>query len=123
MKTREEVEDLKQNWASDPCWDIYDTEGFEEYEKELREFQAEHERISEIQWQKRKKELIKNSTVHPLDNEIKYTNYDGLTKRELFAAMAMQGFLINPDYNNATHEQTAEMSIKAADALLEKLNN
>ena len=31
MKTREEVEVLKNSWLKDPIWDIYDTEGFEEY--------------------------------------------------------------------------------------------
>jgi len=39
MKTRQEVEALKQNWLADGCWDIYDTEGFEEYRDELRVFQ------------------------------------------------------------------------------------
>jgi hypothetical protein len=38
MKTREEVEALKANWLSDPIWDIEDTEGFEEYRAELREY-------------------------------------------------------------------------------------
>jgi len=39
MKTREEVEKLKHNWLRDPCWDIYDTEGFEEYKEELTAYQ------------------------------------------------------------------------------------
>lgn len=38
MKTREEVESLKANWAADPCWDIEATEGFEEYRDELIAF-------------------------------------------------------------------------------------
>lgn len=41
MKTREEVEDLKKQWEIDPCWDIWTTEGFEDYENELFEFYLE----------------------------------------------------------------------------------
>lgn len=37
-KTRKEVEKLKADWKSDPCWDIETTEGFEDYYKELDEF-------------------------------------------------------------------------------------
>lgn len=43
---------------------------------------------------------------------------EGLTKRELFAAMAMQGLMKypgNPDY-------VAHMAIQAADALIAELN-
>ena len=40
MKSREEVEALKKNWLQDPCWDIYETEGFGEYRKELVTFQT-----------------------------------------------------------------------------------
>ena len=40
MKTRIEVEALKRNWRDDPCWDIYETEGFEEYRDELVTFQT-----------------------------------------------------------------------------------
>ena len=40
MKTRQEVEALKANWRGDPCWDIYETEGFEEYRDELLTFQT-----------------------------------------------------------------------------------
>ncbi len=44
----------------------------------------------------------------------------GLTKRELFAAMAMQGMLANgATYGN--HEEFATWSVKSADALLAEL--
>jgi len=46
MKTRQEVEALKQNWLGDGCWDIYDTEGFEEYRDELRVFQINQQ----VEW-------------------------------------------------------------------------
>jgi hypothetical protein len=35
MKTRQEIEALKANWIGDPCWDIEDTQGYEEYRTEL----------------------------------------------------------------------------------------
>ena len=47
----------------------------------------------------------------------------GMTIREHFAAMAMQGMLANPAaiVTDLTMEQTVELSIKAADALLAAL--
>jgi len=44
MKTREEVEKLKQMWSVDGCWDIEETEGFEGYYKELLQFRLEAEK-------------------------------------------------------------------------------
>ncbi len=43
MKTREEVEALKKCWKSDPCWDIYETDGFEDYKEELILYQLQVE--------------------------------------------------------------------------------
>lgn len=40
---RQNLEDLKQNWLLDPCWDLADTEGFEEHREELAAFQRQHE--------------------------------------------------------------------------------
>jgi len=40
MATKEELTALKLNWMGDPCWDIEDTEGFEEHRDELLEFSA-----------------------------------------------------------------------------------
>jgi len=45
----------------------------------------------------------------------------GLTKRELIAAMAMQGLLACPSYIQ-TVEVMASTSIRAADALIERLS-
>jgi hypothetical protein len=45
----------------------------------------------------------------------------GLTKREYFAAMALQGFIANPD-NLQTAERFAFAAVKMADALIEELN-
>ncbi len=44
----------------------------------------------------------------------------GLTKRELFAAMAMQGLCADPEYDGVS-EQYAELSVEFADALLAEL--
>lgn len=45
MKSREEVEQLKQSWKEDPCWDIEETEGFAEYNEELLEYRLKCEAI------------------------------------------------------------------------------
>lgn len=47
MKSREEVEKLKRDWRRDPVWDIYDTEGFEDYRDELAEYQKQVEKEAE----------------------------------------------------------------------------
>jgi hypothetical protein len=46
---------------------------------------------------------------------------DGLNKRELFAAMAMQGLSANPDLIHWSHEELAEHAREAADTLLVEL--
>lgn len=38
MKTAQEIQNLKDNWTSDPCWDIEDTTGFEAHRNELRDW-------------------------------------------------------------------------------------
>jgi len=43
MKTVKEVEKLKLSWYLDPCWDLADTEGFEEYREDLENYQRECE--------------------------------------------------------------------------------
>lgn len=49
-----------------------------------------------------------------------YGHVSGLTKREYFAAMAMQGFMAN-DYR-ATPETFAMKAVQMADALIAALN-
>jgi hypothetical protein len=62
-----------------------------------------------------------------LANPVKYLGGEefftvgGLTKRELIAAMAMQGLLSCPSYIQ-TVEVLASTSTRAADALIERLN-
>jgi len=40
-KTRDDVERLKKEWLKDGIWDLWETEGFEDYFFELRSFQFE----------------------------------------------------------------------------------
>lgn len=59
-----------------------------------------------------------------LSQEHEDQNYTGLTKRELFAAMAMQGLLSNPDYNRPSlreHMVTIPNTVKAALAYTDEL--
>jgi galactose-1-phosphate uridylyltransferase len=61
-----------------------------------------------------------NDAIYPMATEGDGFN-DGLTKRELIAAMAMQGLLACPSYIQ-TVEVLASTSIKAADALIARLS-
>jgi hypothetical protein len=56
---------------------------------------------------------------HPGRERNEYALEGGLTKRELFAAMAMQGLLANPAY--ADHGPLAPAAVFHADALLAEL--
>lgn len=58
-------------------------------------------------------------------NVIEYNNNyisTGLTKREYFAAMALQGALANKSAHERTIEMITESAVKLADALIEELN-
>lgn len=46
----------------------------------------------------------------------------GLTIRQQFAAMAMQGILANPELGLVPYNKTAEMAVRQAEALLVELN-
>ena len=59
----------------------------------------------------------------PIFNQHGETNTDlqGLTKRELFAAMAMQGMLAtNPQFEGSTSENAVKLADKLIDALNKK---
>lgn len=45
MKSRAEINELKRNWETDPCWDIEETPGFEKYIDELKNFRLEKEAL------------------------------------------------------------------------------
>jgi hypothetical protein len=54
MATQDEIEKLKKSWMKDPCWDIEDTEGFEEHREELLAYRKE----LEIEYQRNEEERI-----------------------------------------------------------------
>jgi len=54
MATREDVEHLKCDWASDGTWDLETTEGFEEYREELLVFRLQ----TEAEWRQRRQAAL-----------------------------------------------------------------
>jgi len=58
--------------------------------------------------------------TRPNDTAFSNDQYS-LTKRELFAAMAMQGMCADPA-NNQINKQIAVWSVEMADSLIEELN-
>lgn len=53
-----------------------------------------------------------------LDNPVFPVPTGGLSKRELFAAMAMQGILAADSEDNVSFEALVKVSVRSADALL-----
>ena len=64
MKEPNELEALKRSWKRDPCFDIEDTEGFEEHREELLAYRKEQEALWKEQREAHRKELA--SKVCPL---------------------------------------------------------
>ena len=61
-----------------------------------------------------------NEPVYPIqDCNLQFI--PGLTKREYFAAMSMQGLCADPQ-RSGKHEHYAEDAVRFADALIEALN-
>ena len=65
MKTREEVEKLKQGWRKHPCWDIETTDGYEEYHDELLEYRKQCEKISEQKARESEMQYRKKQPAYP----------------------------------------------------------
>lgn len=77
---------------------------------------------------------IGNQNAYPVtieDNGNPSVTHLGLTKREYFAAMAMQGLLSNPEFikggsfdfkSRGTEEKLSSISTQLADELLKKLD-
>lgn len=51
-RSAEEIQKLIADWESDPCWDLYKTEGFEAHREELKAYQKAREAF----WEKMQKE-------------------------------------------------------------------
>lgn len=68
---------------------------------------------------------IINQSAYPfsieIDKDCTY-NYYGLTKRELFAAMAMQGILANSERIGGKDQELTQYSVMLSDALINELN-
>ena len=63
---------------------------------------------------------MKNSE-QPINPIVMENTLPGLTKREYFAGLAMQGMLANQDARTFTSFTTAEVAIRYADELLNQL--
>ncbi len=65
-----------------------------------------------------------NKPAYPVIEENKEPNKSGLTKREYFAAMAMQGMIAGDSQWSQTHSQyrCAEIAVNYADELLLSLS-
>ena len=62
-----------------------------------------------------------NEIIIKLEHNNDYTSM-GLTKREYFAAMVIQGIISNKDGLDIKIERIVESAVDIADALIEKLN-
>ena len=67
------------------------------------------------------KETKPNEPIITLEYNNDYTSM-GLTKREYFAAIAMQGIISNKDGLDIKIERIVESAVDTADALIEELN-
>ena len=68
---------------------------------------------------KKLEKTIGDNPVHPIESAPVY--FGGLTKREYFAAMAMQGICANTNQRLGPRELT-ETAVKIANHLIQQLN-
>ena len=55
--TRQDIENLKEGWLKDPCWDIEETEGFKAHREELAAFHEEQRAIWKVEADKEKQDI------------------------------------------------------------------
>lgn len=55
IRTAAELWKLKQNWVSDPCWDIETTEGYEAHDTELYQYRL----LWEMRWKVERGERVR----------------------------------------------------------------
>jgi hypothetical protein len=67
------------------------------------------------------KETKANESINRILYMDNYTS-EGLTKREYFASMALQGIIANKDGLDIKIERIVESAVDTADALIEELN-
>ena len=63
-----------------------------------------------------------NEPINIIYNSANVISTTGLTKRECFAAMAVQGTIANKDGLDIKIERIVESAVDTADALIEELN-
>lgn len=63
---------------------------------------------------------FKYDHAYPVSTVDGFTQH-GLTKRELFAAMALQGLCASAEYPQVSYEGSARTAVEQADALLAEL--
>ena len=86
MRSEQDIEKLKRDWQNDPCWDIEETEGFEDHYAELLSFRLEKER----KWKEVAKEKLKKKALEygipynlKLTETIYYLNQEIIQLREM----------------------------------------
>lgn len=78
-KTQEEIDALKASWRKDPCWDIEDSDGFEEHKEELIAYRLEVEAEAERKAKERKVQRAKW-----IEDELGITNPTGMQSLSTF---------------------------------------
>lgn len=71
MKTEAEVQALKACWQQDPCWNIEETEGFEDYKEELLAFREK----CEVEWVKTRVYKETRSTKTNVDRAVELIEF------------------------------------------------
>jgi len=70
--TLADIDMLKKGWLEDPCWDIEDTEGFEDFHEELLAFRLQQEE----RWKAiRHDELTEKASALGIPGNIKLARY------------------------------------------------
>lgn len=98
MKSKEEIDQLKANWLADACWDIEDTEGFEDHRDELKAWADPIREKSNDDHVRREylRKFNEPAFARPAmwaGEDVHDLGANGLSKREYFAGLALQGLL------------------------------
>lgn len=108
-KTTEEIEKLKASWLADPCWDIEDTEGFEDHREELL---AYHEQVRS-EWEEKARKKA-DRRVEKMKKETGITDQEAALYLHTFAEIEIDLHLDSQIGNAATHGEVAALEIARA---------
>jgi len=119
-RTPEEIDQLKSNWAHDPCWDIEDTEGFEAHYEELKAWRIDHEEKDAIARQVRDdmrfEGVMKNTGVSDREIALALHTFEEISLRAHQGLLEGRSRLIAVQQVHATLLQAAQLK-RIADAL------